>query len=85
MGLASGLSCPVAPKQSELADALGLTGVHLNRVLRTLRTGGLVTLGGGILTTEEWDERAAVAGFDPTFLHRSIGRAELVNEAAVPA
>ncbi|MGT2485083.1 Crp/Fnr family transcriptional regulator [Methylobacterium oryzae CBMB20] len=48
VGLARGLSCPLAPKQSELADALGLTSVHLNRVLRTLRGQGLVTLSGGI-------------------------------------
>ena len=69
MGLTSGLSCPMAPKQAELADALGLTSVHLNRVLRTLRMRGLVTLGGGVLTIENWSELAALAEFDPTFLH----------------
>jgi len=71
MGLTSGLSCPMAPKQAELADALGLTSVHLNRVLRTLRMRGLVTLGGGVLTIENWDELVAVAEFDPTFLHQN--------------
>ncbi|MEL6059967.1 MULTISPECIES: Crp/Fnr family transcriptional regulator [unclassified Methylobacterium] len=72
MGLTSGLSCPLPPKQSELADALGLTSVHLNRVLRTLRTRRLVTLNGGLLTIEDWDELAAVAEFDPTFLHQTV-------------
>lgn len=71
MGLTSGFSYPMAPKQSELADALGLTSVHLNRVLRTLRTRGLVTLNGGILTIEDWDELVTVAEFDPTFLHQA--------------
>ncbi|MCJ2072335.1 Crp/Fnr family transcriptional regulator [Methylobacterium sp. J-030] len=71
VGLASGSSCPLAPKQAELADALGLTSVHLNRVLRTLRMRGLVTLSGGILTIENWDELAALAEFDPTFLHQA--------------
>jgi CRP-like cAMP-binding protein len=75
VGLTRGLSCPLAPKQSELADSLGLTSVHLNRVLRTLRGRGLVTLGGGILTIENWDALAEVAEFDPTFLH-------LANNAA---
>ena len=72
MGLTDGFSCSLAPKQAELADAMGLTSVHLNRVLRTLRTRGLVTLGGGVLTIENWDELAAVAEFDPTFLHQTI-------------
>lgn len=75
MGLTSGLSCPLAPKQAELADALGLTSVHLNRVLRTLRTRGLVTLGRGVLTIEDWDALAALAEFEPTFLHQSGYRA----------
>ncbi|MET3867938.1 CRP-like cAMP-binding protein [Methylobacterium radiotolerans] len=69
VGLARGLSCPLVPKQSELADALGLTSVHLNRVLRTLRGRGLVTLSGGLLTIEDWDALAEVAEFDQTFLH----------------
>ncbi|SDO32664.1 cAMP-binding domain of CRP or a regulatory subunit of cAMP-dependent protein kinases [Methylobacterium phyllostachyos] len=83
MGLTSGLSCPMAPKQAELADALGLTSVHLNRVLRTLRMRGLVTLGGGVLTIEDWDELAAVAEFDPTFLHQT-GLPVPTHETAVP-
>lgn len=69
VGLARGLSCPLVPKQSELADALGLTSVHLNRVLRTLRGRGLVTLSGGILTIEDWVALTEVAEFDQTFLH----------------
>lgn len=85
MGLTSGLSCPLAPKQAELADALGLTSVHLNRVLRTLRTRGLVTLAGGVLTIEDWDELVAVAEFDPTFLHQSIGQAAPARETVEPA
>ena len=85
MGLTSGLSCSLAPKQAELADALGLTSVHLNRVLRTLRMRGLVTLSGGILTIGDWDELAAVAEFDPTFLHQSIDQSALAPKAAVPA
>lgn len=84
VGLATGLSCPLAPKQSELADALGLTSVHLNRVLRTLRMRRLVTLSGGILTIEDWDELAAVAEFDPTFLHQADSEAA-ARETSDPA
>ena len=79
--MTSGSSCPLAPKQSELADALGLTSVHLNRVLRTLRQRKLVTLAGGVLTIEDWDELVSVAEFDPTFLHQGTG-ASAVRETA---
>ena len=81
VGLTSGSSCPLAPKQSELADALGLTSVHLNRVLRTLRQRKLITLAGGVLTIEDWDALVSVAEFDPTFLHQRIG-ASAVRETA---
>ena len=81
VGLATGPSCPLAPKQSELADALGLTSVHLNRVLRTLRQRKLVTLTGSVLTIEDWDELVTVAEFDPTFLHQD-NDAPAIHEAA---
>ena len=83
VGLASGLRCPMAPKQAEMADALGLTSVHLNRVLRTLRTRRLVSLSGGTLTIEDWDELVAVAEFDPTFLNLDRNVVP-VREAADP-
>ena len=70
VGLTTGMRCPLAPKQAEMADALGLTSVHLNRVLRTLRQRKLVTLAGGVLTIDDWDELVTVAEFDPTFLHQ---------------
>jgi CRP-like cAMP-binding protein len=72
VGLTDGPRCPMAPKQSEIADALGLTSVHLNRVLRTLRARGLIGLSGGVLTIDDWDALAAIAEFDPTFLHQEI-------------
>lgn len=83
VGLTNGLSFPLAPKQAELADSLGLTSVHLNRVLRTLRARKLVTLSGGILTIEDWDALAAVAEFEPTFLHQG-NNAPAVRETTEP-
>jgi CRP-like cAMP-binding protein len=88
VGLTRGLSCPLAPKQAELADSLGLTSVHLNRVLRTLRGRGLVTLNGGTLTIEDWDALVEIAEFDPTFLHLANNQASpapAAREAAEPA
>ena len=66
-----------------MADSLGLTSVHLNRVLRTLRARKLVTLSGGTLTIEDWDALAAVAEFEPTFLHQG-NNAPAVRETSEP-
>jgi CRP-like cAMP-binding protein len=40
---------PVPLKQEHLADALGLTTIHVNRTLRVLREAGLAVLRGGVL------------------------------------
>ena len=39
--------------QQEIADHLGLTLVHVNRVLRRLREAGIVTVQRGIVTVDE--------------------------------
>ena len=45
LGSESGFVCPL--NQYLLADALGLTAIHVNRVLRQLRERGLVTFRDG--------------------------------------
>jgi CRP-like cAMP-binding protein len=60
-------SLPVT--QEELADALGLTPVHVNRVLQRLRAGGLITLQDRVLTLEDPAALRKAAGFDPGYLH----------------
>ena len=56
--------------QEVIADATGLTPVHINRMLRELRERGLIELGGGELTLLGIDELRRLAGFDPSYLHR---------------
>ncbi|SDA21638.1 Crp-like helix-turn-helix domain-containing protein [Methylobacterium sp. UNC378MF] len=56
-------------KQVDLADAPGLTSVHVNRVLRDMRAPNLVTLRGKTLVIEARDELLKAAEFDPTYLH----------------
>ena len=68
-GLAQGLVCEMPLTQVELADALGLTPVHVNRTLQWLRNEGLVEFGGGTLTVRNWRELKRAAGFDATYLH----------------
>ena len=62
--------------QTVIGDALGLTPIHVNRVLRTLRISGVMTLSGGILVIANFDKLATVAGFDDNYLHRGLGVAE---------
>jgi CRP-like cAMP-binding protein len=68
VGLAEGGRCPLPITQGDLADALGLTSVHVNRVLRDMRSQGLVTLRSRTLTIESWDELLRVCEFNPTYL-----------------
>lgn len=55
--------------QEELADALGLTPVHVNRVIQRLRREGLITLQGRQLTVDDLGGLREAAGFDPSYLH----------------
>ena len=55
--------------QAELADALGLTSVHVNRVMQELRRDELVATAGRRLTILDWDGLTEAGEFDPTYLH----------------
>ena len=51
-----------------LADALGLSAVHVNRVLRELREDGLLTFQKGRVTFDDYDGLVALSAFDRTYL-----------------
>jgi CRP-like cAMP-binding protein len=55
--------------QAELGDALGISTVHVNRVLQELRGENLITLNGGSLKVLNWEALKKVGEFDPTYLH----------------
>lgn len=74
IGLTDGDRFELPLTQSVLGDALGLTPVHVNRILRKLRLSGAMTLTGGTLVIASIAELAAVAGFDDNYLHRRILR-----------
>lgn len=61
--------------QEELADALGLTPVHVNRTLKRLREEGLVTLQGRMLRISDMQALRTAAGFNPVYLHQRPLRA----------
>lgn len=68
VGLASDIAFQLHLTQSELADVLGLSCVHINRVLQQLRRSGLIQLSDGTLTVLDVALLEAVAGFDPIYL-----------------
>lgn len=61
--------------QVVLADALGLTPVHVNRVLRTLKGEQAIALKRGKLVIVDTAKLARIAGFDDNYLHRRVRRA----------
>lgn len=65
VGLATdkGFICPL--NQYVLADALGLTAIHVNRVLRQLREAGLLTLKGRWVIIDNESGLKTLAGFEP--------------------
>ena len=68
IGLADDYRCALPMTQGELADALGLSNVHVNRTLQIMRGHGLIALRGNMLIIERWNELLRVAEFDPTYL-----------------
>lgn len=55
--------------QEEIGDALGLTSVHVNRVLQRMRGEGLISFAHGALTIHDYRHLEKAAGFNPNYLH----------------
>ncbi|WP_458097837.1 Crp/Fnr family transcriptional regulator [Roseomonas sp. WA12] len=55
-----------------LADALGMTPVHINRVLQDLRRSGAVELQRGVLRIHDPAALIRISGFDDNYLHRRL-------------
>ena len=55
--------------QSALADAIGISTVHINRVLQELRHRDLITWDGGDVLIHDWVALATAAEYDDRYLH----------------
>ena len=69
VGLLEGNSCAFPITQTDLADATGLSVVHLNRTLQELRASGLIVLRERMLTISDLDVLKNVGLFDASYLH----------------
>jgi CRP-like cAMP-binding protein len=69
VGLLNGDSCGFPVTQMDLADATGLSVVHLNRTLQELRAAGLIVLRERILSISDLDALKSAGLFNPVYLH----------------
>lgn len=70
--LADGTSCALPLTQVEMADALGLTSVHINRTLHALRNMELVSLKNRQLTMLDLPGLQQASLFIPDYLHLGL-------------
>lgn len=69
VGLVTGNSCTLPLTQYDLADATGLTAIHVNRTLQELRRLGLIELRRRQLIIPDLERLQQAAEFDPAYLH----------------
>lgn len=69
VGLTSGDTCEFPITQGDLADATGLTSVHVNRMLQDMRRDGLIELQNRKLRVPDLSALMNVAMFTPNYLH----------------
>jgi len=72
IGLTAETELELPLSQLLLADSLGMTPVHLNRVLKQLRLSGAMTLKRGSLVIVDPLMLTEIAGFDENYLHRRL-------------
>src|SRR5215212_268584 len=69
VGLAEEDTFDLPITQVELADAIGTSTVHVNRVLQALRAEGLIETKSTQVTIPDWERLKEVGDFDPLYLH----------------
>ncbi|WP_186417871.1 Crp/Fnr family transcriptional regulator [Bosea sp. CS1GBMeth4] len=69
VGLARGGQMSAPLTQTVLADALGLSDVHINRTLKALRQISSLTWKAGVISIASFDALAELCDFDPGYLN----------------
>ncbi len=69
VGMVDGNSCDWPLTQYDLAEATGLTAVHVNRTLQDLRRQGLIELKAKRLTLPDLPRLMQASMFNPNYLH----------------
>jgi CRP-like cAMP-binding protein len=71
IGRTDGSSFEMPLTQEQIGEALGITAVHANRVIRQLRQDGIVAFHRGHVEVLNEDRLLELAGFDGRYLHLS--------------
>lgn len=71
-GLADHHELELPLSQAVLADALGMTPVHINRVLQEFRRSGAIELKRGLLRIQDAVALTRISGFDDNYLHKRL-------------
>ena len=69
VGLAEDHAIRLPLTQVELADTLGLTAVHINRIVQGFRRDNLITMAQGRLTLLDVERLQKIAGLNQDYLH----------------
>jgi CRP-like cAMP-binding protein len=72
-GLAKDYRYELPMTQEQLADATGLTAVHVNRVLKELGRLGLIARDKRAVEIVDWDRLSSVGDFSARYLHIPLG------------
>jgi DNA-binding transcriptional regulator LsrR (DeoR family) len=59
--------------QADLADATGMTNVHVNRTLQEMRSDGLITWTGSEVVIPDWERLQKAGTFSPDYLFINPG------------
>ena len=68
-GLGSPSAFELPMTQEQIADATGLTSVHVNRMLRALEADGAIARHRRHIRIADWQNMRTLADFDPAYLH----------------
>jgi CRP-like cAMP-binding protein len=82
VGHASDGSFELRLNQDEVADAMGLSIVHVNRTLQQLRHEGLILTRGATIQVPDWQRLQEAGEFSPDYLFLSARTQEQVNATA---
>jgi CRP-like cAMP-binding protein len=83
-GHTNGMSFNMPLTQELIADALGLTMVHVNRTLRQLRDDGLIKMNNKCVTLLDFDALSLVSDFDNSYLSESVRALRSEIASAMP-
>ncbi|WP_223999418.1 Crp/Fnr family transcriptional regulator [Aureimonas sp. SA4125] len=77
VGLADGFRYKLPLTQAELGDALGLSVVHVNRILQDLRAEDIIAIDRRAVNILDWNGLRSIGQFEPAYLHLKYGSTEL--------